>query len=125
MLLDTHTLIWFLENDTKLPEDTRNTIETTEKICVSIVILWEMAIKVNINKLKLGYEFSDLPTLLNQLNIQILDITFSDLDIYTALPLHHRDPFDRLIITQAQNRSLAIISKDENFNKYSLPILWG
>lgn len=124
MLLDTHVLLWFLENDQRLPKDIRNTIETTEKIYVSIVSLWEIAIKVSINKLKLDYEFSDLQIFLEQLNIQIIDITFLDLQTYTALPLHHRDPFDRLIIAQAQNRSLTLISKDGSFKPYLVQLLW-
>lgn len=124
MLLDTHALLWFLEDDSKLPQEIKRSIETTPTVYVSIVSLWEIAIKVNIQKLDISFVFSDLPNLLQTLNLQILDITFPDLNIYKNLPLHHRDPFDRLIIAQAQNRSLTIISKDENFQKYAVSLLW-
>lgn len=125
VIINTHVLIWYIEGSEKLSQNARDIIEiSADKVYLNIVSLWEIAIKVNINKLKLSYEFSDLPKLLSQLNIQIIDIIFTDLEAYTKLPLHHRDPFDRLIIAQAQNRSLAIISKDENFKKYSVQVLW-
>jgi PIN domain nuclease of toxin-antitoxin system len=110
-LLDTHTLIWFLENDTRLPTVTRAQIETSSSIFVSIVSLWEIAIKTNIGKLTLAFPFDTIAPNLSTLSITQLPITCKDLEIYLFLPLHHRDPFDRILIAQAINHSLIFISK--------------
>jgi PIN domain nuclease of toxin-antitoxin system len=96
-LLDTHTLIWFLENDSRLPSMTRTQIETTPTVFVSIVSLWEIAIKANIGKLTLSFPFNTIAPNLITAGITQLPITFKDLEIYLSLPLHHRDSFDRPI----------------------------
>lgn len=123
MLLETHTLLWFLDNDIKLPPNLKSLIEAKPRVYVSIVSLWEIAIKPNINKLGLNYAFVDLESLLKELNIEVLHITFQVLEAYRNLLLHHRDPFDRMIISQAQCHNLPAISKDENFKKYDINLL--
>ncbi|QHV00745.1 type II toxin-antitoxin system VapC family toxin [Synechocystis sp. CACIAM 05] len=124
MLLDTHTLLWFLDNDIKLPLHLKSLIEAKPKVYVSIVSLWEIAIKLNINKLRLNYAFTDLENLLADLNILVLNITWQHLEACRNLPLHHRDPFDRMIIAQAQQHNFSVISKDENFKKYNVNLIW-
>lgn len=84
----------------------------------------EIVIKLNIGKLKIEHTIEDIYTLLSQLNILILPIERSDLERYLALPLHHRDPFDRLIIAQAIDRELILISVDGAFEPYSVQKLW-
>jgi PIN domain nuclease of toxin-antitoxin system len=124
-LLDTHTLIWFLENDAQLPASTRNLIEETPTIFISIASLWEIAIKANIGKLTLSFAFADIATQLSNLSITQLPITFNDLETYLSLPLHHRDPFDRILIAQAMNHSLTLIRNDSQMDAYSIQRLWG
>jgi PIN domain nuclease of toxin-antitoxin system len=124
-LLDTHTLIWFLENDSQLPPATRTQIETTPTIFISVVSLWEIAIKANIGKLTLSFPFNTIEPNLTTAGITQLPITFKDLEIYLSLPLHHRDPFDRLLIAQALNYSLAFISQDSQMDAYPIQRLWG
>jgi PIN domain nuclease of toxin-antitoxin system len=124
-LLDTHTLIWFLENDPRLPPATRTQIETTPTIFISIVSLWEIAIKANIGKLDLSFPFSTIAPNLISLGITELPITFNDLEIYLSLPLHHRDPFDRILIAQAMNHDLTFISQDAQIDAYSIQRLWN
>jgi PIN domain nuclease of toxin-antitoxin system len=124
-LLDTHTLIWFLENDPRLPPTTRTQIETTPTIFISIVSLWEIAIKANIGKLSLSFPFNTIAPNLITTGITELPITFKDLEIYLALPLHHRDPFDRILIAQAMNHSLSFISQDSQMDAYPIHRLWG
>lgn len=124
-LLDTHTLIWFLENDPRLPSATRIQIETTPTIFVSIVSLWEIAIKANIGKLDLSFPFSTIAPNLISSGITELPITFQDLEIYLSLPLHHRDPFDRILIAQAMNHALTFISQDTQMDAYPIQRLWG
>jgi PIN domain nuclease of toxin-antitoxin system len=123
-LLDTHTLIWFLENDPRLPSGTRTQIETTPTIFVSIVSLWEIAIKANIGKLDLSFPFSTVAPNLVSLGITEIPITFKDLEIYLSLPLHHRDPFDRILIAQAMNHSLIFISQDTQMDAYPIQRFW-
>jgi PIN domain nuclease of toxin-antitoxin system len=124
-LLDTHTLIWFLENDPRLPPATRIQIETTPTIFISIVSLWEIAIKANIGKLSLSFPFNTIAPNLITTGITELPITFKDLEIYLSLPLHHRDPFDRILIAQAMNHSLSFISQDTQMDAYPIHRLWG
>ena len=123
-LLDTHALIWFLENDPQLPQTTRNQIETTPTIFVSIVSLWEIAIKTNIAKLTLSVPFNAIEANLIALGITQLPIAFADLEIYLSLPLHHRDPFDRLLIAQAINYSLTLISQDTPMDAFLIQRFW-
>ena len=123
-LLDTHTLIWFLENNPQLPDRTRILIEETPIIFISIVSLWEIAIKANIGKLSLSFPFNTIATNLTTLGITQLPITFQDLEIYLTLPLHHRDPFDRLLVAQSMNHSLTFISRDTEFKPYLIQQIW-
>ena len=123
-LLDTHTLIWFLENDPRLPSATRTQIETTPTIFISVVSLWEIAIKANIGKLDLSFPFSTISSNLVSLGITELPITFKDLEIYLSLPLHHRDPFDRILIAQAMNHALIFISQDTQMDTYPIQRFW-
>ncbi|MEL6262294.1 MAG: type II toxin-antitoxin system VapC family toxin [Cyanobacteria bacterium J06626_6] len=123
-LLDTHALIWFLEDDLRLPEATRTQIETTPTIFVSIASLWEIAIKANIGKLTLSFAFNTIEPNLIDLSITQLPITFTDLETYLSLPLHHRDPFDRLLVAQASNYSLTVISRDTQIDAYAIERFW-
>jgi PIN domain nuclease of toxin-antitoxin system len=120
LLLDTHTLIWFLENDPRLPTTTRTQIETTKTVFVSIASLWEIAIKANIGKLTLSFPFNTIQPSLATADINQLPISFDDLQTYLSLPLHHRDPFDRILIAQAMNHSLTLVSQDSQMDKYDI-----
>ncbi|NJR48935.1 MAG: type II toxin-antitoxin system VapC family toxin [Leptolyngbyaceae cyanobacterium CSU_1_3] len=124
-LLDTHALIWFLENDPRLPSTTRTQIETTPTIFISIASLWEIAIKANIGKLTLTFPFNTIEPNLTTAGITQLPITFKDLEIYLSLPLHHRDPFDRILIAQTINYSLTLISQDHQMDAYSIQRFWN
>jgi PIN domain nuclease of toxin-antitoxin system len=124
-LLDTHTLIWFLENDPRLPPATRTQIETTPTIFISIVSLWEITIKANIGKLSLSFPFKTIAPNLVTTGITELPITFKDLEIYLSLPLHYCDPLDRILIAQAMNHSLSFISQDTQMDAYPIQRLWG
>jgi PIN domain nuclease of toxin-antitoxin system len=125
MLLDTHALLWFLTNDARLPQPTQEQIETTELVDVSIASIWEIAIKLNIGKLTLNIAFEAIQTNLLDLNIEILSISFADAQTYRSLPLHHRDPFDRILIAQAMNRSLSLVSQDAQLNSYFIERFWA
>ncbi|MEB3248580.1 MAG: type II toxin-antitoxin system VapC family toxin [Merismopediaceae bacterium] len=124
-LLDTHVMLWFLNDDPKLAPNIRDEIEECNQVFVSIISLWEVAIKFNIGKLKLGLDFRDLSKALDDSNITILNIIVSDFYTYINLPLHHKDPFDRLLISQAINHSLILVSRDQALDDYPIQRLWS
>jgi PIN domain nuclease of toxin-antitoxin system len=119
-LLDTHTFLWFINGDTKLSPYARQQIENAENTrLLSTASLWEMAIKVSTGKLKLGMSFTELYTIHIQGNaIEILEMTSEHLDILKTLPFHHKDPFDRMIISQGIAENIPILSHDELFDNY-------
>ena len=125
VLLDTHTFIWYIEGNTSLTEKAKETIEfSADNVYLSIISLWEIAIKTGKNKLSMQNEYDNLLDVLSSLNIEILPITFVDTQIYKNLPLHHGDPLDRMIISQAISNNLTIVGCDQLFNDYPIQILW-
>lgn len=124
LLLDTHAFIWFVSNDATLPVSTREQIESAEVVFLSIASLWEIAIKLNIGKLSLKGTFEDIEPQLIAADIKILPVTFTDTVKFRYLPLHHRDPFDRILVAQAINHSLVLVSRDVAFDAYSVQRLW-
>ena len=124
-LLDTHTLLWFLQDDPQLPERVGNEITNIENSCyVSIASLWEVAIKINLGKLAIKFPFVKFASYLVENDIEVLQIGFDHLIQVATLDLHHRDPFDRIIIAQGLVENLTIITKDEHFPSYTDRILW-
>ena len=101
VLLDTHTFIWFVADDANLPAATKELIEVADVTFVSVVSLQEIAIKLNIGKLSLKGSFRDIEARMMETGIDNLPIIFADLVQYRHLPLHHRDPFDRILVAQS------------------------
>jgi len=126
MLLDTHALLWFLNNDARLPKTTSQKIEEAEFVFVSIVSIWEIAIKANIGKLTLLTPFETIQANTIALNIREIPISFEDTVTYHKLPLiqNHRDPFDRMLVSQAMTRSLVIVSVDSKLDVYPIQRVW-
>jgi len=124
LLLDTHILLWYLENNPKLPETWKLSIENRHNnISVSIASLWEIAIKISLGKLELMDDLSTIEEILHQQGIAILPIKTSHLLQLLSLPFHHRDPFDRLIIAQAQGEQMTLVSDDSQFAHYPVATL--
>jgi PIN domain nuclease of toxin-antitoxin system len=124
-LLDTHAFLWYLLGNPNLGSKAKEAIDTKTDLYFSIASLWEISIKINIGKLQLNRPFEDLPKELQYLNVQILPITFEDTEFYVSLPLHHRDPFDRILVAQAMNYSLVLISCDSAFDAYPIQRVWS
>jgi PIN domain nuclease of toxin-antitoxin system len=104
IILDTHTLIWLMEGNPKLSKNAFNKIENiNNNIYISIASLWEMSIKIQINKLSLNIPLTQLKSHLKQKSIDILPIVFEDILVNSTLENHHNDPFDRIIISQSIN----------------------
>ena len=116
--------MWFLVDSPKLPLKVKEAIEDADSLAVSIATIWEIAIKLSVKKLELEFEFQELPAFLEQLEIDVLPIAFADTQRYISLPLHHRDPFDRILVAQAMNRSLVLVSADKKFDAYPINRLW-
>jgi PIN domain nuclease of toxin-antitoxin system len=124
--MDTHILIWYIAGNPKLNPAMTNLLEATENdLSISIASLWEIAIKVGKGKLDLGIEFHELEGILDRLNIKILPILFGDLNVQRTLPFQHTDPFDRLIISQAINQNLLLMSADLAFSNYPVQNIWS
>ena len=124
-LLDTHTLIWFLNGDKSLSIKARKAIESFDaNNFVSIASLWEIAIKLSLDRLSIKVPFSKLSNELDKNNFQLLPITFNDTVILTSLPFNHRDPFDRILISQSIANDFTLISKDKEFSSYKIKLLW-
>jgi PIN domain nuclease of toxin-antitoxin system len=124
LLLDTHVFIWFSEDAPNLPTAVREKIESADSVYLSIVSLWEIAIKISIGKLSLQTNYHDIEAGLVSLGIELIPISFADTTRLIDLPLHHRDPFDRLLIVQAIERSLLLVSADEVFDAYPVQLFW-
>lgn len=101
-LLDTHSFIWFSEADPKLPPEIKARIEDkNNSIFLSMASLWEIAIKLSLNKLELKKSLDAIILEIENSRIQWLHIKPKHIGLLKALPFLHRDPFDRLIIAQA------------------------
>jgi PIN domain nuclease of toxin-antitoxin system len=125
LLLDTHAFIWYSENDPNLPESIKTDIENADRVCISIASLWEIAIKLSIGKLSLRSNYESIESSLEPAGISLLPISFADTVRVINLPLHHRDPFDRILIAQSINHSLTLVSCDAAFAAYPIQIKWG
>ncbi len=124
-LLDTHTLIWFIEGSEKLPNKLRAIIEDPENnIYISIVSLWEISIKQSLNKIELDSSIEEYINKVIENNIEIVSILYEHILKLNILPFHHRDPFDRMLIAQAIVDKMIIISKDSHFPEYETAVLW-
>ncbi len=125
-LLDTHTLLWFLSGDDSLSENVKSIIlDRSNKSFISIASLWEIAIKINLGKLTLDTDFREFANLLYDNDIEILQITFDHVLELMHLEIIHRDPFDRIIISQSKFEGLTLLSKDQHFKGYKeLDVIW-
>ncbi len=125
-LLDTHALLWFLFDDARLSERACEVIEDpkTEKL-LSVASLWEIVIKMQLDKLHLGMSpetfFADF---IRGRLLALIPIELPHLLAYHALPLVHRDPFDRLLIAQAQVLGVPIVTADGAFSGYDVETIW-
>lgn len=125
LLLDTHTLIWFLNGDKRLSEKAKTIIEDLDNAnFISIASIWEIAIKVSLDKLKFPQGFKHLLELIEENGFELLPISIEHAITVSKLKFIHRDPFDRLLVAQSKNNSLTIITKDENIKKYDVPTIW-
>ncbi|WP_412065915.1 type II toxin-antitoxin system VapC family toxin [Rhizobium sp. SYY.PMSO] len=122
LLLDTHTLLWWLNDDEKLGDRARGLIgDSANEVLVSAVSLWEITVKLRISKL--DADIAEILDILPDQGFQRLDIADAHLVALAALPIHHRDPFDHLLMAQAIAEDAHFVSEDQNVPLYDVPYL--
>lgn len=126
VLLDTHSFLWFVTADSKLSADAERLISNGEtELLLSVASIWEIAIKVSIGRLPIPEPLdSFIPEHLRLNRIGLLAIAPSHALEVARLPLHHRDPFDRLLIAQGMLEGLPVVSADSVFDSYPVERLW-
>ena len=126
-LLDTHTILWALSGDGRLSAEATRHYESVETGYFSIVSLWELGIKLGLRRedfrLTEGWE-ETIPRELTRLGFLRLSVEPEHCRLVSQLPRHHKDPFDRMLIAQAQERKLSIVSCDTKFDAYSVNRIW-
>jgi len=123
LLLDTNVFIWWLQNNNHLGNKARKLIgDPNNEVYVSAVTGWEISIKRNIGKLKAP---ENLDEMVEEAGFHHLPITFFHGEQAGQLPPHHRDPFDRMLIAQAQAEGLAIITSDQSFATYGIKTIYA
>ncbi|MEG4515912.1 MULTISPECIES: type II toxin-antitoxin system VapC family toxin [unclassified Microcoleus] len=126
LLLDPHTFIWYVTDNPRLSANVKLLIEdeNNEKL-VSIASIWEMAIKHSIGRLNFSLPFMEfVRQQLSVSNIGLLEINLNHIEVAASLPLHHRDPFDRLIIAQSMAEQIPVLSVDAIFDAYAIARVW-
>ena len=122
LLLDTHTLLWWLDAPESLSERATNAIaDPNNEVILSAVVVWECRIKEALGKLTLPENFAEV---LAAEPFRALDITTPHAHGVSTLEFVHRDPFDRLLVSQARHEGLTLITRDEVLSKYPIDTLW-
>lgn len=122
LLLDTHALLWWLADDPALTVEARTTIRAAgTRVFVSAATAWEISIKQALGKLEAP---DDLEAALAASRFQSLPMTIPHALTAGRLPRHHEDPFDRMLIAQAQHEQLTVVTHDPKFGLYNVAILW-
>jgi len=126
LLLDTHSFLWFWWDDPQLSETAKQAIcDATNRKLISTVSCWEIAIKVSLKKLDLGAPYRGfIHEHMVRNNFELLQITDEHLAMLVALPFHHKDPFDRLLIAQALYEQIPLVSVDPQLDAYSVTRIW-
>lgn len=125
LLLDTHSFLWFIEDNPRLSTKAKTLLESDTDLLISAASLWEIAVKVSIGKLSLTQPFElFIPNQLASNAIEVLPIAVEHLALLSTLPFHHRDPFDRLVIAQALIEQMPVVGTDNQFDSYGVKRLW-
>jgi PIN domain nuclease of toxin-antitoxin system len=120
LLLDTHVVLWWLSDDPTLAAELKDRLDHEPDVYVSPATIWEVAIKQSIGKLD---KPADLPERIRDSGFRHLNITAEHGVVAGRLPLIHRDPFDRMLIAQAQVERLTLVTRDGEIPKYDVDVL--
>lgn len=124
-LLDTHAFLWGIAGDRRMSQHARDIFIGPSNLSMSIASIWEILIKVQVGKLNLPppagrYVIRKLA----ENRIETLPINLDHLLAFERLPMHHRDPFDRMLIAQAVEEGLSIVTADSFFARYPVEVIW-
>jgi len=121
LFLDTHILLWWLDDNASLSVKAREAMADTDNLIIlSAAVIWEIRIKQALGKLKIVPDFYDV---MQEQGFEMLPITSDHAYTVGDLPKHHRDPFDRILIAQAMVEGFTTVTHDAIFNKYPIPVL--
>ena len=123
-LLDTSTLLYIFSAPSELSARARRIVRGESDLSVSIVSFWEIAIKQSIGKLQFGMTIPQLEFMCGERDIQVLGLHSAAIEQIKGLPKIHGDPFDRLLVAQAQTESMAIITSDKIIPQYPVRTIW-
>jgi PIN domain nuclease of toxin-antitoxin system len=125
LLVDSHVVLWWFSRSRQLSALARDSVSDPQnRVYVSAVVAWELAIKVNLGKLDAQELVADMPTLLFEEGFHRLAISMDHALRAGMLPRHHTDPFDRMLIAQAQALNCPIVSADKVFDAYGVRRIW-
>ncbi len=126
LLLDTHTLLWWDTANDRLSPTARTLLEDpANDLMLSVVSLWEMHLKTRLGKLELRVPLEQLvQEQVARNDVFVLPVEAAHVYALEALPGHHKDPFDRLLIAQATTEGTTLVSKDEVFKRYPVDLIW-
>jgi PIN domain nuclease of toxin-antitoxin system len=120
LLLDTHVVIWWLADDPTLADDIKTLLDHEPDVYLSAATAWEVVVKQAIGKLK---EPMDLPERIRDAGFRELPISMEHTIVAGRLPLHHRDPFDRMLVAQAQCEALTLLTRDSDIQRYDVALM--
>lgn len=121
LLLDTHVLLWWLDDHPSLSKACRTAMaDGSNLVFVSAAVIWEIRIKQALGKLKVPSVFREI---LDQQPFNWLSITVEHAHAIKSLPVHHRDPFDRMLVAQARVEGFTVVTHDAVFRKYKIPVM--
>ena len=122
LLLDTHAALWFLSGDERLGDNARRHLtDDTNRVLLSAAVVWEIAIKRSLGRLELPEEYLSL---LLEAGVQALGVSLEHAAAVEHLPPHHRDPFDRMLVAQADIEGAALVSRDDALRPYDVTLIW-
>jgi len=121
LLLDTHVLLWWLEDHPTLSERARTAIaKGKNSVFISAAVIWEIRIKQALGKLEIPRNFRQV---LDEQSFEMLDISADHAHAIIDLPMHHRDPFDRILVAQSKVENLRLVTRDAHLKQYEIPLI--
>ena len=126
LLIDTHALIWYVDQDHLLSPTAHAAItDPSNDLLLSSGSVWEIAIKAGLKKLTLSQPYRPwIEKAMADLGLSLLPITVEHADAQAGLPMHHKDPFDRLLVAQSVIEKVPLVSADAHFDPYGITRLW-
>ncbi len=121
LLLDTHAFLWWRIDEARLSPEVRVVVGDADIVYVSLASAWEIAIKTSIGKLRLA---NPIEQELVASDFEPLPVGLRHIEHVASLPLHHRDPFDRMLVAQCQVERLTLVTADQRLQPYDVPFLW-